>query len=109
MSCDEQRNLMAHSLVLRCGWCGKRWEPARHRRGHNRKWHTEECARDKDCKCSPLHDKCREQVRVDSRARDCICVFCIEFAACVLVCWVQMRPDRVHHVPKDASPIIEKA
>jgi hypothetical protein len=22
---------------------------------------------------------------------------------------VQMRPDRVHHVPKDASPIIEKA
>ena len=55
---------------LRCGACGKRWEPARHGGGGHRKYHTDECARDKNCKCPPLHDRCEAKVRVGSRAND---------------------------------------
>ena len=91
-----------------CGWCEERWYPARHGSGHNRKLHSEECARNKDCKCPPLHDKCEAEVSVPGSATAKIRVFCTEFAACVLVCNAQMRPDRVHHPPKDPSPITEK-
>jgi len=59
---------MAHSPVQRCGKCDGVWYPARHGRGGNRKLHSDECARGKDCKCPPLHDTCREQVRVYSPA-----------------------------------------
>src|SRR4051812_44946862 len=98
---------MSHSEKPLCGKCGRQWIKSRHWNGHTRKKHSDDCARDQDCKCPPLHPWCSEEVRAESRPNAKIRVLGVEFAARVTLCCGQMRPDRVHHPPKDHSLITE--